>query len=492
VGSAGGLQQLAGAAAAVKGRRGDLPADSQVIVDPAEAARQSALRRRHINVVTYPVARAVGFQLLILVLLGHSVLVRKQVDWTPLLAYMAVAEVYCAVSWWALARWFDRVKAFDLGLLFLNTDIVLWAGGVYVSGGHTSWLFFILALRVADQSFVNFRRAAAFAHLAPFWYLAMLVYQDRVDQVSVDWSSALAQTLLLYLSSLYLLMSGRNAEALRNRSAAAVRLARDSIAQLQERSRQLARAKEEAEAASVAKSQFLANMSHELKTPLNAVIGYSEMLMEDPDADEESRRADLLRIRTAGQHLLALINEVLELARLEAGRTDVRLEEIDVPTLVQEAALGLSSAAQKNGNILDVRCSPAVGPMLTDPAKLRRILLTLLGNGLKFTEKGQVRLDVELTADGTGLLFRVSDTGIGMNDAQLSRLFQPFMQADGSTTRKHGGAALGLTLTKRYCEMLGGSLAVESTPGAGTVFTALLPVATALPAAQEAGSEAPA
>jgi signal transduction histidine kinase len=232
-------------------------------------------------------------------------------------------------------------------------------------------------------------------------------------------------------------------------------------------------------------------MSHELKTPLNAVIGYSEMLMEDPDADAKARHADLARIRSAGQHLLGLINEVLELARLEAGRTDLRLEEVDVPTLAQEAAVGLSAVAQKNGNTLEVHCSPAVGPMLTDPAKLRRILLTLLGNGLKFTEKGRVRLDVEPAADGTHLLFRVSDTGIGMNEAQLSRLFQPFMQADGSTTRKHGGAALGLTLTKRYCEMLGGSLAVESTPGAGTVFTAELPVAPTEPAdMKESESEA--
>jgi signal transduction histidine kinase len=477
-------------AAGSEAHRADLPVGSQVIVDAAEAARQSAIRRRHLNVVTYPAARAIGFQLLILVLLGHSILVRKQVDWTPLLVYMAVSEVYCALSWWMLARWFDRIRAVDLGLLFLNADLILWTGAVYVSGGHTSWLFFILALRVADQSFVSFGRAAAFAHLAPFWYIAMLVWQDRVDQVAVDWSSALAQALLLYLSSLYLLISGRNAEVLRKRSAAAVRLARESIAQLQDRSRQLARAKEEAEAASVAKSQFLANMSHELKTPLNAVIGYSEMLMEDPDADAQSRRADLLRIRTAGQHLLGLINEVLELARVEAGRTDAQYEEVDVPTLAQDTAVGLAGAAQKNGNTLEVSCSPAVGTMVTDPAKLRRILLTLLGNALKFTENGHVRLEVEPAQGGRQLRFRVSDTGIGMNDAQLARLFQPFTQADGSSTRKHGGAALGLTLTKRYCEMLGGSLGVESTPGVGTVFTALLPVAPATQDSQAAQAEA--
>lgn len=472
----GFLQRLAGRGKETKPRGTAGPVDPRILVDPEEAARHSAKRRRHINVVTYPVARAVGFQLMILVLLGYCALVLKEVPWRALIIYVVIVEAYCAVSWLVLVRWFDRVRAFDLGLLFLHADLLFWTGAVYVSGGHSSWLFFILTLRVADQSFVSFPRAAAFAHLAPLWYLAMLAWQRAVDMVAVDWSSALAQTLLLYLSSLYLLLSGRNAESLRERSAAAVRLARDSINQLQERSRQLARAKEEAEAASVAKSQFLANMSHELKTPLNAVIGYSEMLIEDPDTDLATRQADLGRIRSSGQHLLGMINEVLELARLEAGRTDVNLEETDVPTLARDAAFGLSAAALKNGNALDVRCDPRVGTMMTDPAKLRQILLNLLGNGLKFTENGRVALDVQPSQDGSAVEFRVSDTGIGMSEAQLARLFQPFTQADGSSTRKHGGAALGLTLTKRYCEMLGGTLDVRSTPGAGTVFTAALPL----------------
>jgi signal transduction histidine kinase len=456
-----------------------LPLDQQILVDPEESARQAARRRRHMNVVTYPVVRLVGFQLMIMVMVGHNLLMLHDAAWRPMVTYAVVAELYCLASWGVLARWFDRVKAVDLGLLFLTTDLVLWTGAVYVSGGHTSWLFFLLALRVADQSFVSFRRAAVFAHLAPLCYVTMLLYQYGFDGVAVDWGRALALTLLLYLSSLYLLMSGLNAERLRERSAAAVRLARDSIHQLQERSTQLARAKEEAEAASVAKSQFLANMSHELKTPLNAVIGYSEMLIEEPDTDTETRQADLGKIRASGQHLLGLINEVLELARLEAGKTDVALEEIDVPTLAQEAAVGLSGLARKNRNTLEVHCDPEVRRMVTDPVKLRQVLMNLIGNGLKFTEGGRVHLGVLASQDGQSLLFRVSDTGIGMSGEQLARLFQPFTQADGSSTRKHGGAALGLTLTKRYCEMLGGSLSVESTPNVGTVFTAVLPLAPA-------------
>ncbi|HSV44904.1 MAG TPA: HAMP domain-containing sensor histidine kinase [Ramlibacter sp.] len=481
------LRRLIATAPRTRGAKPVAPAtDQQIIVDPAEAARQSARRRRQINVVTYPVVRAVGFQLMILVMLGHNLLVLPEFAWQPVIVYAVAVEFYCVLSWWALVVWFDRVKALDLGLLFLTTDLFFWTGAVYVSGGYISWLFFLLALRVADQSFVNFRRAAAFAHLAPLFYLAMLIWQHQVDLVPVDWGRGLALTLLIYLSSLYLLMSGLNAEKLRDRSAAAVRLARDSIQQLQERSTQLARAKEAAEAASVAKSQFLANMSHELKTPLNAVIGYSEMLIEDPDLDSETRSADLAKIRTAGQHLLGLINEVLELARLETGKANLALEDIHVPTLVQDAATSLQAQATKTRNTLDLHCAPGVGRMVADPAKLRQILLTLLGNGLKFTEGGRVQLQVQPSEDGQDLLFRVSDTGIGMSQEQQARLFQPFMQADGSSTRKHGGAALGLTLTQRYCEMMGGRLEVRSTPGAGTVFTATLPLSPATPPTEPA------
>jgi signal transduction histidine kinase len=305
----------------------------------------------------------------------------------------------------------------------------------------------------------------------------MLLYQGAADGVAIDWGRAFALTLLLYLSSLYLLLSGLNAQRLRERSAAAVRLARNSIEQLEEHSRQLAQAKEAAEAASVAKSQFLANMSHELKTPLNAIIGYSEMLIEEPDLDAPTRQADLGKIRESGHRLLGLINDVLVLARLEAGRTDIRLEEVDVPTLVQEAAVGLAALARTNRNQLEVQCEPEVGGMLTDAVKLRQILINLVSNGLKVTEGGRVRLHVRSADEGRSFAFEVTDTGAGMNEDQLARLFQPFTQADGSGSGKHGGPALGLTLAKRYCEMLGGTLSVRSTPDGGTTFTAVLPVA---------------
>lgn len=455
--------------------------NERILVDAGEIKQQSAKRRRHLNVVTYPTVRAIGFQLMILVALGHNLLILDDVEWRPMLIYVVAVELYCILSWWTLARLFDRVKAIDLGQFFLTVDLIFYTCAIYVSGGHTSWLFFLLALRVADQSFISFRRAALFAHLAPIFYAAMLLYQHIVDNVEVDLGRSLAITFLLYLSSLYILMSGLNAERLRDRSAAAVRLARESIQKLQVQSTQLEQAKAKAEAASAAKSQFLANMSHELKTPLNAVIGYSEMLIEEPDVDPESRIADLGKIRSSGLHLLTLVNDVLEIARLEAGRIEVTLEDVDVPTLAAEAVISLSSQSHKTKNTLTLQCGPRVGRISTDPAKLRQILKNLLGNGLKFTEAGCVHLDVMVSGDGKSLLFEVSDTGIGMSSEELVRLFQPFYQADGTSTRKHDGAALGLTLTKRYCEMLGGSLSIKSTPNVGTVVTAILPLGLVTP-----------
>ena len=241
---------------------------------------------------------------------------------------------------------------------------------------------------------------------------------------------------------------------------------------------ELRTAKEAAEVASKAKSQFLANMSHELRTPLNAVILYSELLQEEAtDLEVEEFIPDLEKIRAAGKHLLALVNGVLDLSKIEAGKMELYLETFDVAEIIRDVSATVQPLVQTKNNTLEVHCAADIGPMYADLTKVRQILFNLLSNASKFTERGLIALDVsrEKSATGEQITFRVFDTGIGMTAEQMERLFQPFNQADASTTRKYGGTGLGLAIARRFCEMMGGEITVTSEPGQGTTFRVRLP-----------------
>jgi PAS domain S-box-containing protein len=238
-------------------------------------------------------------------------------------------------------------------------------------------------------------------------------------------------------------------------------------------------AKRLAEQANQTKSRFLANMSHELRTPLNAIIGYSEMLREEAEeGGQEAMVPDLDKIQGAGRHLLGLINDILDLSKVEAGRMELFLERLETEPFVREVASTVEPLVRQRGNALRLEIGDAPAHLRTDATKLRQILLNLLGNAAKFTENGTVTLRVERHAaeGGERVRFRVIDTGIGMTPEQVGRLFQPFTQADASTTRRYGGTGLGLTISKHFAEMMGGEVQVESEPGAGTEFRVELPV----------------
>ena len=245
-------------------------------------------------------------------------------------------------------------------------------------------------------------------------------------------------------------------------------------------------AMEAAEAANRAKSSFLANMSHELRTPLSAVIGYSEMMEEElEELGQGGALADIGKIKSNARHLLSLINDVLDLSKIEAGRMDTYAEEIDVAELVAEVKGTVGGLVARKNNSFLIDLGDGLGRMDTDVVKLRQCLFNLISNAAKFTEDGSITLGVRRSGDA--LEFRVADTGIGMTAEQLGRLFQRFAQADESTTRRFGGTGLGLALTRAFARLLGGDVSVDSAPGAGTTFTLRLPAA--MPAADAVGDE---
>jgi PAS domain S-box-containing protein len=274
-----------------------------------------------------------------------------------------------------------------------------------------------------------------------------------------------------------------------------VRYYEGTVEDITERKRveeELRRAKTAAEEASRSKSQFLANMSHELRTPLNAIIGYSELMREEAeDLDQQSFVRDLKKVESAGKHLLELINGVLDIAKIEAGKMESHAETFDVASMLNDVASTIAPVVEKNGNRFEIVADPALGSMHTDITKVRQSLFNLLGNAGKFTHKGIVRLEANrVSQNGSdSILFRISDSGVGMTSEQSAKIFEAFTQADASTTRKFGGTGLGLAITREFSRMVGGDITVASELGKGSTFSMRVPVRLPGSAAAEPAEE---
>jgi adenylate cyclase len=238
-------------------------------------------------------------------------------------------------------------------------------------------------------------------------------------------------------------------------------------------------ARKTAEAASEAKSGFLADMSHELRTPLNAIIGITEMLVEDAKDDgNQDLLEPLQRVHGAGEHLLRLINDVLDLSKIEAGKMNLALDAINIPDLLREAVATTKSIAEKSNSSLVLNCATGVGVVQADPLRLKQVVLNLIGNACKFSKEGEIRVSVRRENSDTGqrLIIAVVDTGIGMTAEQVGRIFQEFSQAEAHTAREYGGTGLGLMISRRLAQLMGGDIEVASKVGEGSTFTFWFPV----------------
>ncbi len=477
--------------------RSDASADSGFTLDAAELAARKAAHLRRLHAGQIPVIRAAGF----VILSAIAALQALRADGAflqPALAVLVGVNLgYAVLAWIVLRVGHGRAGRLDLSLVLFHADLLVWLFNLYHVEPANLFFAYFLLVRVADQVGFGFRRALYFNHVVVVVYLVYSAWITAHDPARAPWIDRLGLAATMYLLGLYLATSGIVIERLRQRMGAAVRSGRALVESLAAKTRaleaqavQLEQARIDAERANLAKSQFLAVIGHEIRTPMNAILGTTELLLGHGLAPEQRRLATIAY--RSGTALLGLIDDLLDLSRIDARKLALRTASVDLRLLAAEAVDLLAIAARDKPVVLRWHADARVPErVVADPVRLRQVLVNLLHNAVKFTDRGNVTLDiivVERIGNSVRLRVAVHDSGIGIAPDQLDAVFDAFTQVDSSSTRRHGGSGLGLAIVRQLVELLGGTVGVDSRPGEGSTFRVdlALPVADhATPAAAE-------
>ncbi|HXI13469.1 MAG TPA: ATP-binding protein [Thermoanaerobaculia bacterium] len=454
-----------------------------------EVARKKTRRALRLNTVDIPLLRLIGCTLLCFGVFIHNRLILQRFELSQWSAVTLFVEIYAMLAWVVLRSLYASVTRVDLGVLFLVLDVFVWTALLYFSGGEKSWLFFVLLIRVSDQTDTSFRRALGFAVLSSGSYATMLGLILAFSPSEISLRGGIAKLIFLVGGNLYISLTARTAERRRHNTATAIRTARDLISQLQDRSAELSDARRKAEEASTAKSEFLANMSHELRTPLNGIIGMIQLASTSAVNREQQRYLETMR--SSARSLMGVLNQTLDLSKIEAGMMALEPVQFSLRALIDEIFRSLSLVAEEQKiELASVIERDVDDDLIGDPLRLKQVLINLVSNAIKFTPAGHVLLMIRTISRSEGRIdvrLTIADTGIGIPKLKQTSIFEPFVQADGSTTRRYGGTGLGLSISSQIVELMGGTISVESGEEGGSRFS----VDLSFPLAEKSGFRKP-